>query len=431
MKNLPFLTVYDPIGSSEGTLDPLGLYLIADQLAMKLVPGVRERMIRVRFLTPMAVGALVTEGLQSNPRHPETPPFLVWEWLVVEAIIRSFIDDPEQNIWGLPGRIVVRRAITQYNYVDHRSYLKTPTVFGFHGVYKRLAVYLGIVDTQMRICEATGLALIDVWSQSQGLGNFDHSHELCRLWRKAVETSIAKTPVRTNAPFKTDEWRQLAELFLPHGAHKKEKTCLRRMLLSNESSKFGALKDIWQLCGDLDDNDVDERTFHQLLKENAPQHAVLLTAVRAYEYFCRLLTDAFDTLRYAASCSDATGCKFTAVEQDKQFTDIAAQTHVAFKTAADCLANHSQDMEERFKSRFSRFADSLSSNAFAKELCEHHEWIQQSKSIDGKRAWFDRVGPGTIYMRPNYRISELPGVKEGFVHEYRTKPILRFYRDLT
>ena len=46
MKNLPFLTVYDPIGTSEGSLDPLGLYLIADQLAMKLVPGVRERMLR-------------------------------------------------------------------------------------------------------------------------------------------------------------------------------------------------------------------------------------------------------------------------------------------------------------------------------------------------------------------------------------------------
>jgi len=31
--NLPFLTAYDPPGTSEGTLDPLGLYQIADQLA--------------------------------------------------------------------------------------------------------------------------------------------------------------------------------------------------------------------------------------------------------------------------------------------------------------------------------------------------------------------------------------------------------------
>ena len=118
---------------------------------MKLVPGVRERMIRIRFLTAMAVGALVTEGLQPNPRHLETPAFLVWEWLVVEAIMRVFIDDPEQNIWGLPGSVVVRRALTQYNFVDHRNYLKTPTVFGFHGVYKRLAVHLGIVDTRMNL----------------------------------------------------------------------------------------------------------------------------------------------------------------------------------------------------------------------------------------------------------------------------------------
>src|SRR6266498_841004 len=32
---LPFLTSYDPPGTSEGTLDPLGLYQIADQLAIR------------------------------------------------------------------------------------------------------------------------------------------------------------------------------------------------------------------------------------------------------------------------------------------------------------------------------------------------------------------------------------------------------------
>ena len=63
---LPFLTSYDPPGASEGTLDPLGLYQIADQLAVLLVPAVRERMQRIRFLSAMAVGALVTEGLEDN-----------------------------------------------------------------------------------------------------------------------------------------------------------------------------------------------------------------------------------------------------------------------------------------------------------------------------------------------------------------------------
>lgn len=61
---LPSLTAFDPETSSEGTLDPLGLYLIADQLASKLVPAVRERMQRIRFLTAMAVGAVLSEELE-------------------------------------------------------------------------------------------------------------------------------------------------------------------------------------------------------------------------------------------------------------------------------------------------------------------------------------------------------------------------------
>src|SRR5207244_1212247 len=117
-----FLTAYDPPGSSEGTLDPLGLYQIADQLAVRLVPAIRERMQRVRFLTAMALGALVTEGLEADPDQPEAAPFLVWEWLVVEAIIRTLGDDEE--LWGMPGTLVTRRALSEYNYLDHRSYLK-------------------------------------------------------------------------------------------------------------------------------------------------------------------------------------------------------------------------------------------------------------------------------------------------------------------
>ena len=62
----PFLTTYDPPGSSEGALDPLGLYQIADQLAVQLVPAVREQMQRIRMLTAMAVGAVVAKGLDED-----------------------------------------------------------------------------------------------------------------------------------------------------------------------------------------------------------------------------------------------------------------------------------------------------------------------------------------------------------------------------
>ena len=143
----PFLTSYDPPGTSEGTLDPLGLYQIADQLAVKLVPAVRERMQRIRFLTAMAVGARVTEGLEDDPRQRDASPYLVWEWLVVEAMIRAVGDD--SKIWGVPGTLVTRHALGEHGYLDARSYLKTPRVFGFHGVYKRLAMHLGLVDVHL------------------------------------------------------------------------------------------------------------------------------------------------------------------------------------------------------------------------------------------------------------------------------------------
>lgn len=70
-----FMMSYDPPGTSECALDPLGLYQIADQLAVQLVPAVREWMQRIRFLTAMAVGAMVTEDLEDDPRQRDASPY--------------------------------------------------------------------------------------------------------------------------------------------------------------------------------------------------------------------------------------------------------------------------------------------------------------------------------------------------------------------
>src|SRR6266849_2793479 len=103
--SFPFLTTYDPPGTSEGTLDPLGLYQIADQLAVQLVPAVRERMQRIRFLTAMAVGALVTEDLEDDESQRDASPYLIWEWLVVEALVR---EPGGADNWGVAGSLVAR-----------------------------------------------------------------------------------------------------------------------------------------------------------------------------------------------------------------------------------------------------------------------------------------------------------------------------------
>jgi len=52
---MPMLTEADPKVSAEGSIDPLGMYAIADALAVRMIPGVRERQTHPRFLTSIAV----------------------------------------------------------------------------------------------------------------------------------------------------------------------------------------------------------------------------------------------------------------------------------------------------------------------------------------------------------------------------------------
>ncbi|WP_437202014.1 hypothetical protein [Planctomicrobium sp. SH664] len=52
---MPMQTDADPKVSTEGSIGPLGTYAIADALAVRMIPGVRERQTHPRFLASMAV----------------------------------------------------------------------------------------------------------------------------------------------------------------------------------------------------------------------------------------------------------------------------------------------------------------------------------------------------------------------------------------
>lgn len=430
MISLPYLTTYDPPGSSEGTLDPLGLYMIADQLATRLVPAVRERMQRIRFLTPITVGALVTEDLEPTDRHPNVLPYLVWEWLVGEAIVRSI--DKDNKLWGLPGSSVVGTAVDDYGYVDERSYLKTPRVFGFHGVYKRLAIQLGFVDSHLRFRAPNGEELVHQWSRDRGLKRFDVSHPLFQKWRRAVEVSLRESPVRTRTSprWKKDDWQELADAFVPHRFKRREKKCLTRFLHATGDDGLGALPQIWKLLSELDGQAFDEHTFHAKLHDQAPDYAVVLDAIAAYESFCRNLTDAFDIARAEGSRQDVQGVQIPSLKNDQEFRVLGERSHALYETALRQLGEVDPSTEAKFIGRFEQFAEPLPLGQFALAVVDHHEAIQKDKSRDGKRPWFDRMGPDRIYMRQNYRIERPSVAPETHVHDYRTNPIHRFYRDL-
>jgi len=425
----PFLTSYDPPGTSEGTLDPLGLYQIADQLAVQLVPAVRERMQRIRFLTAMAVGALLTEGMDDGPQLRDASPYLVWEWLVVEALVRSASED--SSIWGVPGTLVTRRALDQHSYVDARSYLKTPRIFGFHGVYKRLATRLGLVDVHLRPGPHAE-ALVDAWARGLDIGGFDAAKPTLDRWKTAVRRSLAEKPPRTKAGWGNEGWDELARAFAPSACRVRERRFLRGLLHAGDDRQLGALPTIWQLQAEFEDEEFREEPLHDRLEKREPAYGRLLEAIRAYEAFARRMQDAFDTLRAEAAPLDAHGFAVPEIARNADFGRSVASLHERFETAHHALnevAITNVSLQNLFGERFGAFAEPLDAGACAVALCAHHEAIQKAKG--DKRPWFDRISHDRIYIRHAYREPRRDIQPGRYVHDYRGWPIRRFYFDLT
>jgi hypothetical protein len=428
---LPFLTSYDPPGTSEGTLDPLGLYQIADQLAVQLVPAVRERMQRIRFLTAMAVGALVTEGMEDDLRHRDASPYLVWEWLVVEALIREKSEDPE--VWGVPGTLVTRRALEQHGYLDAHSYLKTPRIFGFHGVYKRLANHLGLIDVHLAP-GPNAEGLVDAWARGLGYAGIAEAKSLLSRWSGAVRRSLAEKPPRTKPNWGNDAWAELAKAFAPSAGKVREKRYLCTLLHASDDRRLGALPTIWKLQAEFDDDGFREELLHDQLEKQEPGYRQLLDAIRGYEVFARCLQDAFDVLKAEAARADVQGFAVPTIASDADFRQSVKGLNERFETAHHALGEvsiTSVSLQNLFDERFRCFAEPMDDAACALSLCSHHEAVQRAKSADGKRPWFDRIGQNRIYIRHAYREPRRDIEPGCYVHDYRGNPIRRFYFDLS
>lgn len=103
-----------------------------------LVPGLRARMRWVRFTTAMAVAAAAVEPLADEPPSDGvSTPAICFEWLLIEALVRRIECALPSDI---PGSQKARTAINRGERLSPQTYLNSPRVFGFHGVYKPFGV---------------------------------------------------------------------------------------------------------------------------------------------------------------------------------------------------------------------------------------------------------------------------------------------------
>lgn len=391
-----------------------------------------------RFLTHLAVSLSLTAEFEDRPMGDEfIEPWQVFEWYVVEGLVRRTTEKSELR--GLPGQEKATKAIQDKVPMNASRYLKTPSVFGFHGIYRALSRDVGIERAE-RLGDF-GYDLAKVWETEQNLEGFlGTGIGPGRVWRDKLSAAI-EDGITAAAVARKPSWPEW-EFFPKHlGIYKpgEKEAAMIGMALGN--AEAGHRKDVldtllsssgsalWQAA--RESGQRPEREFHQILKSSASDSVELtqlLEAIDVYEQFARLLQNAFDACLYEMSNPQRrVGLK--------RLAELPAVQGASEKIPElfDVVAERVQVVEKEFAFRdsFSTLSEPGTVSDWAERLLQHHRRIQKSKPPAGKAAWFDRFDDGTYLIRTAYLMKEAPTSDDAsYVHAYRTQSLWSFARDL-
>lgn len=434
MLRAPFSSAFDPSEESEGSIDPLGLQPGYERLADRFLPAVTVRMGHPRFLTAMALGACVCDDWDTEAVAADgiTPPWLVWEWFVVEAFVRA--EESLSGIFGIPGIQKVQHALHNRRPVSATAYLKTPTAFGFTGVFRRLARGIGVLTDGGQLDDG-GYELVIAWAKDQRLdGIMDASDGNGRAFRDRLRRAVGQGMEKGHTTYQPgDFWRDLARRLDPMTPGRNEKKVLLNRILSHAGhlEMVTPLKEALIAQGGVGARE-EEAPFLRKLTGRAPRDLQqLLTAIDAYEAFGRSITDAFDGLRYCATSHG--GAPVDA--QDFSAMKAAKSALAALGPSLARIRSHPTLLDwERDQNSLAQSVDRFDGVRTTGDLFEavlkHHEHVQREKPPNGKRPWFERAQRGKVVVRSGYTLAEPSETRAGYVHEYRVPTFSGFLADL-
>lgn len=428
---LPFLSQFDPPEQAEGSLDPLGLYSIADALGVRLASGVRERQSKPRYLTLALVGmAACSDVLVAVGDKTRLPAWLVYEWIVVESLVRQLRGTT--SLQGIPGRDKVLSTLDAGDVVCMRTYLKTPTVFGFHGIYRVLGVKAGLFDTEGNPLDH-GYRILSAWQADQKLAGFLDGRGPGKEFRRAIERAVRSGLDAGHSRDPGSDLRRLiADHLKPRAPGPLECDAMWTALTHNDAMRGEYARMLTSPEGQVAwlEAERSESVFQAWVEPNAslPMQQ-LLKAIRAFEHLARLLTDAFDEVRFRMTQERApvdTGWLGLGTELKRASKSSLA----AYSDAVNELGEIDPALRLRAERAFTWVGECTTPAVFAAQLLEHHGRVQRTKPPNGKRAWFDTFGDGRVAIRPAYTADEFTAHPEEFVQAYRTKPLWSFAWDL-
>jgi len=430
----PFRSEFDPEIQGEGSIDPLGLATLADRLADWIFPGMTARMWRPRFLTAMAVASVIVEPfVDALAKDGTTPPWLIFEWYYIEPIARL----PEEEISGqrIPGILKAQQAARGKVPMNPDRYLKTPKVFGFHGVYKTLATHAKVLDNRLMLNE-NGNQLLKIWEQEQGLAGYrdgEKNHGDGARFRRLFQDAI-KASLKSCQTEKPASWAG-ADFVLKHLAPNRPGSGERKFLWELLTDKGADLR------GELFVNLCDKNLLKKLSDEGSERSLIKsvrtwvgdelrrrLDAIEAYESFCRPLHEGFDRLQFLSSTRIPGVINVDDFAKDQRASEIGSEMQRAITNARSGLDG--TPIQSGFESLVQKFEAVRSGGDLFLALCDHHNAVQKGKPPEGKRAWFETTANGGVVVRPPYRIDKNPRRREEFVHPYRMFAAASFIQDV-
>jgi hypothetical protein len=427
----PACSVFDPVIQSDVSIDPLGLALVYERLADRMLPGMTVRMRRPRFMTALAVGAFVCEeyGPDTVAADTVTPPYLVFEWWVIEAYVRAsdLLTDKRQ----IPGFRKVDSARVAGRPVDAPAYLKTASVFGFTGIFRRLARRAQLV-TEHGLLDEAGHRLVDLWAEEQGLEGFYRGRTGSgAVLRADLSKAVADGLRDGRTGPRPSRFAQLIATHLdPSNPGRREQRLLKELI----EDRAGERDEVRFTTAALAKRTaplefLDEAIFLRSLQGSAPQRlGTTLRAIDTYEEFCRTLTDAFSWLRYLASENPHHG-----VSADEFLKLAPAEELTRRLTIAINRAGEDDILTELWPERadvFTRLREVKRPCDLLEMVIGHHCEVQANKPPDGKRAWVEESSRQRLMVRPAYRLADPPPNNLPYVHEYRLPTLSRFLADL-
>ncbi|MGB0970452.1 MAG: hypothetical protein ACPGVG_05750 [Mycobacterium sp.] len=422
---LPDLSAYDPPMAGEGSLDPMGLAAISDRLADHLIPGMRARMQRFRFVTAMAVGATVCETLADAPSADGiSTPAICFEWLVVEGLVRRI---PAPRIpSGIPGSQKARAVVNRDQRLSAATYLKSPSVFGFNGIYKPFAVDSGVVSSELgpgqRCSELTRR-----WEVEQDFEGFTDAvpgtdgAKLRSHLRDQVRSALRAGRCSTNS--RSWLFGRLAMSLHPDRADEGERRALRALISTDEHATRA------ELATHLESMpaELSEAALLGAVRPLCSQRlGSIVDAVVAYELFSLLVNAAFRVLCAVSYSIGAQPLTTSLVAQHETLTRCAQQLPDSYHKAAESMA--AIGAESNLEERLGEFGFPRSAGELAELVLEHHERIQANKPPQGKRPWFEPFRNGWVVRNP-YGQAEAPQIGSDFIHPVRVAALRRFIED--